>query len=881
MRLLGRDTELAALHAALDSLHGMVLLRGDAGIGKSRLAAHILDVAAGRGVTVLRAQAHPLQTGLAYGPIVEAIRPHADALADDCIGRLLAHREIPAAYLDGDPDLNRTRMFDAVARLVQSMAPAVFFVDDLHWADRGTVELVHYLGRNAADVLVVGAYRPGDANPSLDSLGATVRRTGTEITVAPLADAAVAELVADLLGVPPSPELLDDITRRAKGVPLFVTALVHSGLNRSGAIPVIVRDVVLDRLRTLDDTERTVLETVAVAGQAASGEVLRAICDAPVALKRLITEGVVIEHASGRSLTYRVAHPLYAEVAYAEMTLSERRALHAAVITAVENANPDDVLTLAPHYREAGDLVDPGRAARVMAKAGWRALAMRATDEAIRYLRASAEIADPADVPELAEGIGRAYQGMGKFDDAVRAWADGLDTALKHGMEAAAGKLRFRLALLNAERQDNPDARSHLSTTAEAISDRYPEAGVHQFIYVARHDQEPDLRAATARMAKLADDTSRPVAAQAIGYLGKAITAMLDGQFTDAVGYGEQAIGYARQCDAEQAFQGQRISVVLSPLHALTGNVARAIEFALEAVDTKHSIEIPTHACYSRYVLSCARYLSGDMTAALAEIDKALELSAGLPRHRARSLAQRAFLRAERGELTEAAADLDQAHQVCRAPDLGVVEVTRLAANTIALHSENRAQAEPDPDFRLFPLFCDPYAAMIRPLFSPSYAEKAFRAFGDQATLAVALADRFTAVRTGDQDLLADAVSRLESFGAVLFAAQAKLDLADPGAVLAALEVFEHAGAAPWVNRARHVARALGVRIRSARGTGPLSTRETDVVRLLAEGLSNADIASRLFLSQRTVETHLRNSYAKLGLASRVALARWGADNLG
>ncbi|ALG09084.1 ATP-binding protein [Kibdelosporangium phytohabitans] len=880
MRLLGRDTELAALRAALDSAHGMVLLRGEAGIGKSRLAAHVMDAAAERGMTVLRAQAHPLQAGLAYGPIVDAIRPHADAPADDCLGRLLSHQEVPAAYLDGDPDLNRTRMFDAIARLVQSMAPAVFFIDDLHWADRGTVELVHYLGRNTADVLVLGAYRPGDANPPLDSLSATVRRSGTEVEVSPLSDTAVAALVAELFGAPPAPELLDDITRRAKGVPLFVTALVHSGLDRSGTIPAIVRDVVLDRLRTLGDAERAVLETVAVAGQASSGEVLRKICDAPAALKRLITDGLLTEHASGRSLTYHVAHPLYAEVAYAEMTIAERRALHAAVIKAVECTNADDVLTLAPHYREAGDLVDPGSAARVMAKAGWRALAMRATDEATRYLGAAAEIAAPQDVPDLAEGIGRAYQGMGKFDDAVQAWADGLDTALKHGLDAAAGKLRFRLALLNAERQDDADARGHLTSTAEAIQDQYPEAGVHQFIYVARHDQEPDLREATARMAKLAD-TGRPVAAQAIGYLGKTITAMLDGKFTDAVGYGEQAIGYARQCDAEQAFQGQRISVVLSPLHALTGNLPRAIEFALEAVDNKHSIEIPTHACYARYVLSCARYLTGDFTAAFAEVDRALELSVGLPRHQARTLAQRAFLHAETGELAEAAADLGKAHQVCRAPDLGVIEVTRLADNAIALHTENHGEESPDPDFRLFPLFCDPYAAMIRPLFSPAHAEKALRAFGDEATLAVALADRFTAVRTADQDLLADAVTRLENMGAVLFAARAKLDLADADAVMAALEVFERAGAVPWVNRARHAARALGVRIRSARGTGPLSTRETDVVRLLAEGLSNADIAGRLFLSQRTVETHLRNSYAKLGLTSRVALARWGADNLG
>nr|CEL18296.1 putative transcriptional regulator [Kibdelosporangium sp. MJ126-NF4]CTQ97781.1 putative transcriptional regulator [Kibdelosporangium sp. MJ126-NF4] len=728
-------------------------------------------------------------------------------------------------------------------------------------------------------MLVLGAYRPGEANPPLDNLGATVRRSGTEITVTPLADTDVAELAADLLGTSPADDLLDDITRRAKGVPLFVTALVHGGLHRSSAVPVIVRDVVLDRLRTLGDTERALLETVAVAGQAASGEVLRAICDAPTALKRLITEGLVTEHTAGRSLSYQVAHPLYAEVAYAEMTIAERRALHAAVIAAVEGANNNDVLTLAPHYREAGDLVDPGRAARIMALAGRRALAMRATDEAIRYLRAAAEVANPREIPGLTDGIGRAHQAVGRFDEAIQAWQEGIEAADRHGVPAAAAKLRFRLALLNAERQDSLDARRDLASVAEAIRDDYPETVVHQFVFVMRHDQEADLRTATAHMGKLAEDESRPVTARAVGYLGKTITAMLDSEFTDALAYGEKAFGYAAQCDPEQAFQAQRISVVLSPLHALTGNVRGAVDYALEAVNNKHSVEIPTHASYSRYVLSCARYLTGDIAAAITEIDTAMELAAQLPRYQARTLAQRAFLRAEQGALTEAAADLARARQVCQVPDLGVLEVIRLAESTIALHSE----AEPgEQEFRYFSLFCDPYAAMIRPVFTPGYAESALRAFGTEATLAVALADRFTANRTGDKDLLADAVARLEAMGAPLFAAQAKLDLADTGAVLEALAVFERAGAVPWVNRARQVARSLGVRIRAAtsRTTGPLSTRESDVVRLLADGLSNADIAGRLFLSQRTVETHLRNSYAKLGLTSRVALARWGAENL-
>jgi DNA-binding CsgD family transcriptional regulator/tetratricopeptide (TPR) repeat protein len=903
-QVVGRDAELAVLARAVSGGHGrIILLRGEAGIGKSRLADHTLANARVQGLTVLHGQAHPLHAGLAYAPVVEAIRPHIGSLRDydglAHLSRLLADPRLPAAPPAGAPELDRTRMFDAVATLVERLAPAVFFIDDLHWADRGTVELVHYLGHAATEqqVLVLAAYRPGDAGTPLDDLAITVRRNdpGAELTLTPLTDDAVAQVAGELLGAPPEAEFLENVTQRAKGVPLFVTALVQGGYRAEAVLPTIVRDVVLGRLQQLDEAERRLIEVVAVAGEAGTDDVLRAVSDDAEALKNLIVKGLVTERGSGRDLAYRVAHPLYAEVAYAEMTFGERRKLHAAVLTAVEKADPHDVLTLAPHYREAGSLADPQRAVEVMAEAGWRALSVRATDEAIKYLEAAVDQATPEDSPMLLDGVGRAYMSIGELDKATAAWTKGVQLAEQLGQDDARTTLRFRLAMLESERQDSELANDRLWAELQVVNTDSAEVWIQRFIYTLRHGGLDEARKVTMSMTDTVSDT-HPAAMQAVAHFGRAVKHLIDLEFMPAMAEAGAAVAQALRCQAETPFYAQYFRLFLSVMYALNGEIAKAHECAQQAQQAGALVELPSVRSFEYYALSFAQYLAGDLDAAIATIDVGVTVAkeSAMPRSITRTLALRALLKAEQGQFSEAMSTLAEAKKTYWAPDQSLLEIVTLAGAAITVYL-----GEPLPVAMIdaSATYGDPCATIIRLLYTglaginAGDAERvtncanALRGFKQQAGLMTAFGDRLEGLLTRDADLLAGTADRLEAMGARLFAAQIRLEWSEltnsPEPLPQVLEFFEQAGAAHWANRARQHARALGVHVRALRRTGPLTNREAEVVRLLGDGLSNADIAARLFVSGRTVETHLRNSYAKLGLSTRIALAKWAGENLG
>jgi predicted ATPase len=417
-QLVGRAAELRVLRAAIGRAAAgsvqVAAISGEAGIGKSRLAREALRAARERGFHTLESAAGRLQRDLSYAPIVEALRPLVaepalvEGLSD--LARLFDGLRVPPLVALGDPGLERTRMFEAVRTVLERAStrlPLAILIDDLHWADPGTLALLHYLVRGLPQrrCLFLLTYRADKAGDELRELLTALQRaeTLTPIELTGLDATGVEDLAAAVLGAPPPAALREMLDRRSGGVPLFVKAIVlrlieTGALFRSGGrwllrpraaadVPAVVSTLLRDKIKELPPTARGVLDVLAVCGGAAEHVLLLDVADDLVeGVTELRAADVIVEDTSGGGLSYRVVHPVLAEVAYDLVPVIVRRQLHARLADAVERHRPDDVRLLAAHIRAAGDQIDDSRALDALTAATGADLARRGGWVAMRRL---------------------------------------------------------------------------------------------------------------------------------------------------------------------------------------------------------------------------------------------------------------------------------------------------------------------------------------------------------------------------------------------------------------------------------------------------------------------------------------------------------------
>jgi DNA-binding CsgD family transcriptional regulator/tetratricopeptide (TPR) repeat protein len=354
---VGRIEELHVLEAALgratNSEPAVVLVGGEAGVGKTRLLAELTARCAADGTRVLTGGCVPVgDGGLPYAPIVEGLRALVGDLGASAVRGLVGPSWSELARLlpalgelqagGGTPEqAAQARLFELLlgllARLSQQL-PVILVVEDLHWADRSTRDLLAFLARNLRRerLLVVVSYRSDE--PDTDWLGpylAVLDRSGRAQRVAlPRLDRAetLAQLVG-ILGAAPHAELVDAVFGRSEGNPYFTEELVGAIRAGSGALPPTVRDLLQGRVQALPELARQVLAVVAVAGRRVPHQLLAAVAgleDQPLvgSLRAAVADQLLVTRPDQDG--YELRHALLAEVIQAGLLPGERSRLHAA-----------------------------------------------------------------------------------------------------------------------------------------------------------------------------------------------------------------------------------------------------------------------------------------------------------------------------------------------------------------------------------------------------------------------------------------------------------------------------------------------------------------------------------------------------------------------
>jgi len=477
--LAGRATEFETLidawKEAATGRRRVVLLAGEPGIGKTRLATETALVAREQGALVLAGRCDE-ELDMPYQPFVEALRFQVD-LGDELplawlgplageltrlVPELSGHLAGLPPRLSSDPESERARLFDAVTAWLHattSSVPVMLVLDDLHWADRPTLQLMRHLVRETANdaLLIVGTYRSTDldrAHPLAATL-ADLRREGSVERLA--LDGLTGDGVADFLGGAAGHDLdeagmalAQAVSTETGGNPFFVGEivrhLVESGalVHRDGrwvsdltldeiGLPEGVREVVGRRVSRLDDETQRLLSVAAVMGYEFSLPVLAAVADVTVdtaldLLDAALAAGLVIEVGLDR---YRFGHALLRSTLLEELTTSRRVRAHrkiAEIIEAKHAADLDAAVTeLAYHYGEAAAGGVAEKAVYYASRAGDLATVASAPGDAARWYALALEYLELDDGDEALEvdlltrlGTAQLYAGTGTSTDTLR-----------------------------------------------------------------------------------------------------------------------------------------------------------------------------------------------------------------------------------------------------------------------------------------------------------------------------------------------------------------------------------------------------------------------------------------------------------------------------
>jgi DNA-binding CsgD family transcriptional regulator len=926
VRLRGREVQLEALRDQLDAVRagrgGTVLVTGPAGMGKTALLDAAEGMAGRRGIRVFRGTGDVAGQVIPLGPLLQALVSVPDAPVDPAALRDLSQSPDQRFWL--------LRELQEALERAALRAPALIVIDDVQWADAATLVALGTLPRQLAThrILWLLAVRSGELAAAARAALARLEAAGAlTITLSPLGSTAVADLAQDLLGGVPDPALLK-VLAGVRGQPFLLTELlrglreeklaeVDGGIARLAGtrIPLRFVDSVNDQLGRLSAGARDALQMACVLGRRFSADELAGLTGATPAailgaLREALAAGLVTE--DGDRVAFR--HDLVREAVDAALPRTVRQSLRRRAVDVMlrYGAPPPDVAELVMDVARPGDTEaiailrraaaetgrvsptvasqlsqraldltppgDPGRGALTAETLAYLMYAGKAA-EAVRLMTAGAgDLADPAAEAEarlslahlsmqysstdMVEQCQRALElpavpaalrvqllsflslgldMLGEVSGAERAARDAVDAARASGdpaNEVVTMVPRAAQALAHGAWRQAIDlisealARQH-AAEGMAVRLSLPDAWETLiFIVVARIDEAFALIDAGMKAAQR-DGISANIR---VWSMMRFRALFCSGQLADARAEAEATIEMADEIgDGSYGYINHVARYILGRVALHTGDQAGLAQARRSAARLGHAQESPSSRRLGAWLMALVADADGDATLAAQAGPHALDplagglLSATSPRMHADSAALTRIL-------LDAGRHADAESVVARLEDFAAAHPDFPFLHCAALHARAVLDGDPDTALRAVALSSgDP-----RPLVRAAVLEDAGRLLPEARA--------------------AEAMPLLET----------------------ALASYAGAGAERDAARVRSLLRARGVRPpgagpRSAPDWPELTESEFAVVSLVAQGATNREVAERLFLSPYTVNSHLRHVFAKLGIRSRVELARLAA----
>ena len=886
MQIVGRDTETAELEAALDAVGAggqrLVLVRGDAGIGKTRLLGWLAAEAGRR---------RRLETMAGRATELESDVPLA--LFRDALPALE-----PAP--DVDPE-SRWDLYRTVGKELSSRGPFAIVLDDVHWSDPVSLELLETLVRRPPDSahLLLVASRPGKV---ADMVVVAARSAGRAVTVLDLEP--LSRTAADaLLGSDRSESDRSRIFERSGGNPLFLEELARTGA--AADIPVGVVAAVAGDVASLGEASRALVEAGSVLGDPFDIDLARRTASldldaALAAVDELVDRGLVRGTGTLREFCFR--HPLVRSGVYKSLSAARRLAGHAraAEVLAEAGRPPPSLARHLAHSAAPGDV-----AAAEVLRAGAAMVRGQAPSIAADWLLAAKRVAHPSDLAPYSD-LAEALVQSGRLTEALEVANEGV--ALDPG--TAMDRRRLHLAAASVERLlGRHDASLRRLTRSLSESDA-PEGRADVMAALALSAYERgDYAAMSEWAAKTRAEDSSDRLVQGVGAAMLSIGHRFAGLESESMSEADVSVRAVFEAtDAELAAKAELAVAIpwalvsVERLSDALSTARRASTAAREAGNIAGAVPILIGE-------TLALGLLGRITEAVATADQT-ELAARLT-HNEQSLQwalwMSSWVRLDAGHLDAALAAATESVALAEHLDeSALITIGNAVLGSALLAAGRPAEARPllaaydvEPGWvaRWAPRLVEAELALGDLEAAERSSERARRAAATGLSGAVAAADRagsMVALARGDTatavQLATSAIEGAVATGGRLDEAQARLLAAraiEPSNTTEAVrqltlahELASEGGARRTADEATRELRKLGRRVGRGgrRGTGStgiesLSGREREIADLVTRGLTNREIAGRLFLSEKTVESHLSKAFSKVGVTSRAALA--------